>query len=747
MKPCLRLLLLSSLLVYQAHSVWSAEALAASVQNNPLRLVVLPFKVLGTTQQPWLGESFAEHLLLALSQSDKLSLIERSQIDQLLKEQGLSQSAFADEATAPQLGRLLGAQQMVLGSVQVQGEQLRVSLRLVDASTGQIVPGQTLQLSGNSQQLPELQTQLAIQLLQKLTGLSAIEAQNRVEALNFTSSAQASALYFQAQNLLQNFAYNHYQQAMELYKQAIALDPQFTLAYVALSEAYSVRVGMGYMIHSSQDDDLEQALYYAQKAIQLKNHPAAVFRALAQAHAAQGNHAAAIKALEQALELKPGDPVTVQAWIRQQDTEQMSVAELKSALLKLGADPEDPEILLSFANIQIRQLKQTLKQKTRSQAEVDQEIQSIQTKLDKVLELQPTNSNAYQRRAELEVILGHPEQAKAMLDKNLAQDPHNFFLHFISGAVMFGAPGYSEYVTQHLQKAIELNPKFAFAHSFLGMHAYMIQHDLALGRKYFLAAHQLLPESAMPPMMLGYIAFEAAEIPQAYAYMIKAYENQGKVRGEKVSNGQILLTLFQLAAAVKPAEQENWKTKLLAGGPGIEPRDLRSLVSFLAEKEDYPQAIQVFAQYTQKPGYQLTDEDQQLYKWVYLKQELKKQPDNAAVLNDLGQMALAEQDLKQAQDYLEKAYQLNQNQPTIVYNLGHLRLQQQRYPEAVSLFEQVLKAQPKHIKARLNLGRAQLRLGQADKAKALWQAVLLEDPGNTEALSALEQIEQNRQGD
>ena len=104
----------------------SPRAAQAATQKGPLRVVVLPFENLTRQEQDaWLSHSFAESLTMGLVKVKELHIIERSQIDKLLKEQQFSQSAFADPDTAPNLGRMLGANIVAVGSYQKVGEQLQ----------------------------------------------------------------------------------------------------------------------------------------------------------------------------------------------------------------------------------------------------------------------------------------------------------------------------------------------------------------------------------------------------------------------------------------------------------------------------------------------------------------------------------------------------------------------------------------------------------------------------------------------
>ncbi len=74
-----------------------------------------------------------------LSRSTVFQVIERRDLDALMKEYKLSLSGFTSESTAPQLGELQGVELLVLGSVAEQGDSYVVSARLVEVETGKII--------------------------------------------------------------------------------------------------------------------------------------------------------------------------------------------------------------------------------------------------------------------------------------------------------------------------------------------------------------------------------------------------------------------------------------------------------------------------------------------------------------------------------------------------------------------------------------------------------------------------------
>jgi curli biogenesis system outer membrane secretion channel CsgG len=110
-----------------------------------------------------IGKGVADMLVTALVESKKFLVIERSELEQVLNEQGLGQSGLVTPQSAAKVGQLLGAEILVTGSVTEFGEKeskvggglgrlgglnigvskkmarVAVDIRLVNVNTGEIV--------------------------------------------------------------------------------------------------------------------------------------------------------------------------------------------------------------------------------------------------------------------------------------------------------------------------------------------------------------------------------------------------------------------------------------------------------------------------------------------------------------------------------------------------------------------------------------------------------------------------------
>lgn len=84
------------------------------------------------------GRFMAEELITKLHETEKFKVIERQLLNQVIKEQKLTLSGIVDPASAKQLGRVLGVDAIVSGSITDLGKTLRVNARLINTETGEI---------------------------------------------------------------------------------------------------------------------------------------------------------------------------------------------------------------------------------------------------------------------------------------------------------------------------------------------------------------------------------------------------------------------------------------------------------------------------------------------------------------------------------------------------------------------------------------------------------------------------------
>ncbi|MBL7994065.1 hypothetical protein JNM05_01725 [bacterium] len=105
--------------------------------GSRLSIAVLPFTTKGQAANG--GESVTEKMITQLVNMRRFRVIERGAIDQVIKEQNFGMSDMADEQAAVKVGKIAGADAIVLGSVNVETGFAKVSARLIDTETSETI--------------------------------------------------------------------------------------------------------------------------------------------------------------------------------------------------------------------------------------------------------------------------------------------------------------------------------------------------------------------------------------------------------------------------------------------------------------------------------------------------------------------------------------------------------------------------------------------------------------------------------
>ena len=209
----------------------AAEATLNAAELPARSLGVMPFAVAaGDTLIAPLGYGLADILITDLQHSDQLQLVDRLRLDALLREIKLVEAGRVDPASAPRVGKLVGARRLVLGSLaQGSGGQLTVSARIADVSTGQVREAVTA--SAPLADILAAEKALAFRLLGELGINLTPAARARIEERP-TRNISALLAYGRA---VRFEVYGDYPRAAAEYRSALALDPSFGLAADRLS--------------------------------------------------------------------------------------------------------------------------------------------------------------------------------------------------------------------------------------------------------------------------------------------------------------------------------------------------------------------------------------------------------------------------------------------------------------------------------------------------------------------------------
>jgi tetratricopeptide (TPR) repeat protein len=114
---------------------------------------------------------------------------------------------------------------------------------------------------------------------------------------------------------------------------------------------------------------------------------------------------------------------------------------------------------------------------------------------------------------------------------------------------------------------------------------------------------------------------------------------------------------------------------------------------------------------------------------------------DAKVYNNLASIYAQKEDFTKAKDLYSQAIQESYGMAEAHNNLAELYLRENDYDQAMAEYEKVIAFEPKNARAFYNLGVVYMKKGDFAQAKEKWMKALTLDPADTDAKSALENLE------
>lgn len=267
-----------------------AESKALPLPDKP-SIAVLAFDNLsGDPQQEYLSDGISRHIITDLSKMRGLTVIARN-----------SSFGFRDsKATVQEIGKSLGAQFILDGSVQKSDDRLRITSQLVDSKTGHQLWAERF-----DRRLPDvflLQDEITREIISALAVRLSADEQEHLSG-NVPTSFEAYDLFLRGQQASVGFSEEAITEAIELYRQAIRLDPNYAHAYGALSVARIRQFFLGFADTPAHTRD--RALELARKAATMDPSSHQIQWSLGYIHMYRKEFNEALKAAERAVSLSP----------------------------------------------------------------------------------------------------------------------------------------------------------------------------------------------------------------------------------------------------------------------------------------------------------------------------------------------------------------------------------------------------------------------------------------------------------
>jgi len=274
-------------------SVGSKGQATAPIDLDKPTIAVLPFaNVSVDVNDEYLADGMTTDLITDLSKISGIYVIARSSV-----------FAYKNQAiNVGDIGRDLGAQYLVEGSIRKLGDKIRINVQLVDTVTGHHLWADRYER--NFEDFFALQDKVISQVVSAVSVKLTDKEAAQIERLP-TTNLQAYDYYLRAEQSGYIGGTSNLVNTINLYKKAINLDPEFTDAYTGLARA---------AVEAWRNDIGEipgaraRALAYesASRALEIDPTSGQAYSVLAVLQLADGRHDVAIASARKAVELTPG---------------------------------------------------------------------------------------------------------------------------------------------------------------------------------------------------------------------------------------------------------------------------------------------------------------------------------------------------------------------------------------------------------------------------------------------------------
>ncbi len=227
--------LIGALRSLKKRSEFSLVGVGASAEKALPSIAVLPFKDMSPQRdQEYFCEGIAEELINGLTQIEGLSVAART-------------SAFqfkGRDLDVRRIGRELGVESVLEGSVRKAANRLRITAQLVTVSDGYHLWSE--KYDRDLEDIFAIQDEISLAIVEKLRGKLLKEERSKL-VRRYTDNEEAYNLYLKGRYYWNRRHEGGIQKAIELFQQTVEKDPLCAPAYVGMADCYNVSGILGHM--------------------------------------------------------------------------------------------------------------------------------------------------------------------------------------------------------------------------------------------------------------------------------------------------------------------------------------------------------------------------------------------------------------------------------------------------------------------------------------------------------------------
>jgi len=262
-------------------------------------IAVLPFVNMSSDKEnEYFSDGLSEELLNTLARVEDMKVAGRTSS---FKFKGQNEDL-------KQVGQELGVSYILEGSVRKAGSQVRITAQLINVETGYHLWSDTY--DRELKDIFAIQEEISRKVLNELKVRLLEEDETELETIP-TGDVEAYQFFLKANQLMANRNITEINQAIELYHDAIRLDPGFAQAHANLAVAYNLQ---GYNGNVPFEQVQENMLEYVNRALLLNSDLGEAYGALGLYYSNEGDLEQAKNAFNRSLELNPNQPY-VYGWL------------------------------------------------------------------------------------------------------------------------------------------------------------------------------------------------------------------------------------------------------------------------------------------------------------------------------------------------------------------------------------------------------------------------------------------------
>src|SRR6267142_2293261 len=352
-------------------------------------IAVMPFvNESGNADVEYLSDGMTETLIKSLSQLPNLAVKSRSTV-----------FYYKGKETLPKkIGEELGVQAVLLGRVGGRGDDLKLSLELVNTQTQDVIWSE--QYDRRQSDLVSLQSEIAKDVSTKLKlRLSGVDEAKVTKTS--TANPEAYQAYLKGRYYWNRRTAENLKKAIEQFKSATDRDPNYALAFVGLADCYAV---LNEYAGTPTSETIPQSKVYAERALTIDGQLAEAHATLGMVNEYSWRWGEAEKEFKRAIELNPNYP-TAYHWysifLKNVGRNDEAAAMIKRAQ---ALDPLSSIIAVNISRLYQLQNNQTA---------------SVENSL-KIIELDPNFAPAYEYLALSYLKRGRNAEAIAAAEKAVA---------------------------------------------------------------------------------------------------------------------------------------------------------------------------------------------------------------------------------------------------------------------------------------------------------------------------------------